>query len=302
MPLLTACESGGSGSNPISSVGILSLGISDGPVHDARKVCVQFTEIEFHSGATSTIITLDPAETINLLDFQGANAFPVLANQELPAGQYQWMRLGVDAVMGSNGGAGDDVTSAECPSSGSYIVMEAGTVHNLYVPSGAQSGLKLVGGFTVPANGSADFTAEFDLMRSVTAPVGLAPDVVLKPTIRLVNNVDVGTLTGRISNRLAESVDEQTEAACAPSVYLFDDGVVPNAIVDGEDDPADPVATALVAELTSDEGLTEYEYTLGFLLAGEYEAAFTCNGTDFVPVDGKPVSIAARTVTTVDFP
>ena len=42
---LTAC--GGSGSGAGGKTGRLSLGVSDGPIHDADKVCVAFHEIEF---------------------------------------------------------------------------------------------------------------------------------------------------------------------------------------------------------------------------------------------------------------
>ncbi len=77
--------------------------------------------------------------------------------------------------------------------------------------------MKLVGGFTVPVNGSADFTAEFDLMKSVTAPPGLDPDVVLRPTIRLVNNVDVGTLSGEVTGDLAAAIVAPTD----PRQYLY---------------------------------------------------------------------------------
>ena len=37
------------------------------------------------------------------------------------------------------------------------------------------------------------------------------------------------------------------------------------------------------------------------LLAGDYEAAFTCNGTDFEPVGGKPAPIAVNETMVVDF-
>ena len=291
--VLTGC--GGSGSGPSDATGMISLGISDGPIHDAQKVCISFNEIEFKGEGPSTVVSLDPAEKVNLLDFQGANAAPILINQELPAGQYQWMRLGIDAERGTSGGAGD--TGGDlCDGSASYIVMSDGGVYNLYVPSGANTGLKLVSGFTVPVNGFADFTAEFDLMKSVTAPDGLSPDVVLRPTIRLVNNVEAGTLTGQVDNALA------TAEACAPSVYVFDDGVTPNAIDEGEVvDPNDPVATAMVNEQMNDNGQVEYHYTIGFLLAGDYEVAFTCDGTEFEPAEGKGATIASMDTTIVDF-
>jgi hypothetical protein len=293
---LAGCGSGGSGSG--DDTGFLSLSVSDGPIHDAKKVCITFDEIEFKGEGAPFVVELDPAEKVNLLDFQGANAAPLLFNEEMPAGEYQWMRLGIDAVMGSNGGAGD--TGGDlCDGDASYIVMNDETVYNLYVPSGAETGLKLVSGFTVPVNGSADFTAEFDLMKSITAPPGLDPDVVLRPTIRLVNNVDVGTLTGEIAAELLQTADN-----CEPSVYVFDDGVTPNPIDDAETaDPEDPVATALVEELVDDEsGLTEYHYTVGFLLAGDYEVAFTCDGESFEPPEGKSATITEQAVTTVDFP
>ena len=296
---------GGSGSGSGEKTGTISLGVSDGPVHDANKVCVAFNQIEFKGAGKSMVVPLDPVQTVNLLDFQGDNAAPLLFNYELPAGDYQWMRLGVDAILGGDGGAGD-LDPVACDGSGSYIVMETGGVHNLYVPSGAQSGLKLVGGFTVPAGGSANFTAEFDLMKSVTAPRGLDPDVVLRPTIRLVNNVEVGTLTGEITGDLAAAIIAPTEPACAPSVFVFDDGVAPNPNgTDPESDPEgllDRVVEAMVHEQTDLEGVVSYHYTVGFLMAGHYEVAFTCDGTTFEPVDGKPAEIVAKQLTEVSLP
>jgi len=303
---LTACGGGSSGSK--DTTGRISLGISDGPVHDAHKVCVAFNEIELKGAGDSIVIDLYEVESVNLLEFQGDNAAPLLFNHELLAGDYQWMRLGVDAVLGDNGGLGDpDLTGPSCFGDKSYMVMkETGSIHNLYVPSGAQTGLKLVGGFTVPAGGSANFTAEFDLMKSVTAPRGLDPDVILRPTIRLVNNVEVGTLTGEITGDLAAAIIAPTEPACSPSVFVFNDGVTPNPIgsdpVTDPDGLLDPIATAMVNEQINDLQQTEYHYTVGFLMAGHYEVAFTCDGTTFEPVDGKPAEIKPKQLTEVSFP
>jgi hypothetical protein len=137
-------------------------------------------------------------------------------------------------------------------------------------------------------------------MKSLTAPPGLNPDVVFRPTIRLVNNVEVGTLIGDVSSDLA------TAEACEPSVFVFDDGVTPNAVgTDADvnaDDPGDPVATAMVNAQSNSDETTTYSYSVGFLLAGEYEVAFTCDGTTFEPVDGKPATIVAKETETVSFP
>ncbi|MEX0709010.1 MAG: DUF4382 domain-containing protein [Woeseia sp.] len=290
---------GSSSGTDEDATGTLSLAVSDGPVHDALKVCVAFDTVEFKIAGEgeepSTVVNLDPAETINLLDFQGMNAAPLLIDQELTAGDYEWIRLGVDADLGNNGGMGD-TDGVMCDGAGSYIKMSDGGVYNLYIPSGAETGLKLVSGFTVPVNGSADFTVEFDLMKSITAPPGLSPNVILRPALRLVNDVDAGALTGSVASDLA------TAEACEASVYVFDDGVTPNAIDDGETaDPNDPVATAIVNETMAANGQMEYTYTVGYLLAGDYVAAFTCDGTTFEPVDGLGATITANGTTTLDF-
>ena len=291
---------GGSGSGSGEKTGRFSLSVSDGPIHGANKVCIAFSEIEFHSGAESFTESLDPV-VVNLLEYTGVNAALLLSNLELPAGKYQWLRLGVNAVFGGTGGMGNEQAIAECQGDESYIEMTDGAVYNLYVPSSALNGLKLVGGFTVPVNGSADFTAEFDLMKSVTMPSGLQPDVVLRPTIRLVNNVEVGTLTGEVSSGLATgSILELL--TCEPSVYVFDDGVTPNAIDMEVVDEMDPIATAMVNEQTDLEGQVSYHYTVGYLLPGDYEVAFTCDGTTFQPADGKAAEIFVQELTEVDFP
>ena len=292
---LSGCGGGG-GDSASDAHGFLSLGISDGPIHEAQKVCITFTDIELKPmNGASTTLTLSSPEKINLLDFQGTNTMPILTSEQLPAGQYEWMRLGVDAVRGSNGGMGDTGDPNVCDGEASYIVMNDNAVHNIYVPSGENNGLKLHGGYTVPVNDQVSLTAEFDLGKSMTAPPGQSPDVMLRPTIKLVNNNEVGTLTGQVANALAEA------DACQPSVYVFNDGVVPNGIEDEIEDADDPVATAMVAARDQADGTVQWHYTIGFLLAGHYEAAFTCDGSAFEPANGLPAQISTGATETVDF-
>jgi hypothetical protein len=301
---MAGCGGSGSGSEEAGTTGFLSLGVSDGPVHHAKKVCVTFDSIELKSGSTNTLIDLTDEDhsgpqTINLLDFQGDQSSTILGSEVVEAGEYQWMRLGINAVMGGDGGSNDPIDEITCGDGASYMVMDSGSVHNLYVPSSDQNGLKLVSGFTVPVNGSANFTAEWDLMQSVTAPPGpgeLDRDVVMKPVIRLVNNVEVGTLTGMVDSALIVDVVDDAGMACEPSVYLFNDDPQSEEL-----DPNDLAATAEVKEKTNDDALVTWNYTIGFLLPGSYEAAFTCFGTDFEPAEGKEAIIEMKKTTTVNF-
>jgi hypothetical protein len=103
-------------------------------------------------------------------------------------------------------------------------------------------------------------------------------------------------LTGQVGNLRAEETD------CAPSVYVFNDGVVPNEIVEGESDPDDAIATAMVEKQIDSLENVEYHYTVGFLMPGLYEVAFTCDGSVFTPELGTGAEIFVNTITTVDFP
>ena len=298
--VLAGC--GNSGPDTTEEVGYLSLGISDGPVHSALNVCIEFNSVELKQSGEPDSIVIDTVdsdgnpEKIDLLQFQGANAMPVVLNHELPAGRYEWMRLGVNAVQGTNGGLGHTggADGTVCDGEASYIVWNSESWANLYVPSGENNGLKLVSGYTVPVNDTVSLTAEFDLGKSITEPPGQGPDVLLRPTIKLVNNNEVGTLTGQVANTFAEAEN------CAPSVYVFENSLTPNPINDSDDDP---VATALVEAQDQSDGLVQWHYTVGFLLVGEYEVAFTCNdGENFEPEDGYPATIVAGEIETVDFP
>ena len=306
---LAACGGSGSGIDdqpqlpPAGTTGYFNLSISDAPIKDAAKVCVRFDGVELkHADSDDReTINFDQPEVVNLLANQGANSHPIVTGAEVPAGEYQWIRLMVRAERGLGGGANDgDPTSELCDeeTESSYLVRDSGEVHNLFIPSGSQRGLQLIKDIIIPVNRTGEYTAEWDLGKSFNGPPGLQPDVMMKPVVKLVANNEVGTLVGQVADELLEL--ESCDAEFAPSVYVFDDGIEPNPF----DDPFaedDAIATGLV-ELQEQEGeLPQWRYSIGFLLAYDYEVAFTCNGDDFIPLAGKPASIFVNEVTTVDF-
>ncbi len=287
---LVACG----GSSGSGETGLLSLGVSDDPIHDVGKVCIAFDAVELKPAGDGPVKTYPLSGSIvNLLDFQGMNAFPLLFEQPVDAGEYVWMRLVVDADEGSNGGLGDDSESSGCVGDVSYIASKDGkTTHNLFIPSGDQSGLKF-SGFTVPANGAVSFTAEWDLMRSIVEPPDLHPDVILKPHVKLVDNTKVGAVRGSVSAVLAD-LDP-----CEPAVYLFADNNV------GEPDlwVGDSEASAIPSPVDENDPSLGLEYEIGFLLEGSYEAAFSCDGgvTFTEPAEGNPFDINVGKVAEINF-
>lgn len=294
------------------SSGFFNLSISDGPIKDATKVCIKFDGVQLKKADEEAPISIDfdAPEVVNLLAHQGANSRSILTNELVPAGQYEWIRLMVDASRGGSGADDGDPTTDTClAEDGSYLVRETGEVFNLFIPSGDQSGLKLIKDITVPVNASGNYTAEWDLGKSFIAPPGLAPDVIMKPVVKLVANNEVGTLVGQVADGIVEA--DSCDAEFAPKVYVFADGVEPNPIDYPSDDPDatfdpdpnDPVATGLVELQEQNDGSMQYRYSIGFLLADLYDPVFTCDGETFVlPLDDQPEAlIKAGETTTVDF-
>lgn len=268
--IIVAGCSGGSSGGP--GTGVLSLAVSDAPVQGARQVCVEFTEAEFKkAGSDNQVVVFDPPAKVDLLAYQGMNAAPLLIDVELEAGEYQWIRLVANAPQGGNGGGGAGTNDADCLGEGSYIVTEYGGIHGLYIPSSAQSGLKLNRGFTLPVGGGADFVAEFDLMKSVHAPEGLSPDYIMRPVVHLLDRTETGSIAGEVSTEIA------TQQGCMAAVHLYDAGEIPDDNEDdAETDSVDPVASEMV-EMQNDG---RFVYEIGPVLAGLYDVAFSCDGDD----------------------
>lgn len=263
----------GGGDSASSSTGKLSLGITDAPVDDATAVVVKFTAIELkpESGDAFTV-NLDPAPSIDLLALAGGSSRELLSEREVPAGRYTWVRLLIDAQQDS-----------------SYIDLEDGRRFPLRVPSGSESGLKLIRGFTVAAGSVSNFTIDFDLRKSVIAPPGQAPNYILKPVLRIVDNLQVGTLTGTVA---AAWVPD----GCMPLVYLFTGA---NVVPDDLDSAAAPDVDPLVSvPVELDVASGEWRFRIAFIEAGDYTAAFTCDGALDTP-EGEEVLVfqGARNVT-----
>lgn len=251
--LLAGCDNGGSSSST-TAMGTFSLAVTDGPIDSATKVVVEFNGVSIKPAVGEVIeFMFDEPKSIDLLQLQGSLSDGLVSGASVPAGAYEWIRLHVSAEE-------DTVMD-------SYLELNDGTQQELRIPSGAETGLKLVSGFTVPAGGSADFTVDFDLRKSITNPGGM-PAAILKPALRLVDNVQVGSITGTVDADLVNT-------ACADpnlddgSVYVYAGADVTPVDIQGA--ATDPVITALVNVVDG-----EYSYEVGFLVEGDYTVAYTC--------------------------
>lgn len=268
--LLLACSlvacGGGDGGDPPGS-GQVSLSITDAPIDDASSVVIQFSGVAFkREGADpETVQTLTPSpRQLDLLEYQQGRAALLLDGVTLPAGTYEWIRLIVD-----NQPAVRD----------SYITLVNGNECELRVPSGAESGLKMNRGFTLPADGSVALTIDFDLRKSIHAPPGqrgTAPDCsqayLMRPTLRLVDDANVGAIAGTVDSTLVT-------AECLPNVYIYTGAnIVPDDLEDAA--AASDIDPLTVAAVEVENGSTAYRYHAAFLPPGDYTVAFTCSDDD----------------------
>jgi len=247
---LTACSSGDSTEEEKSYI---SLSVTDAPVDNATNVFVQFTSMEFKpQGGSSIILQLDEPRNIDLLALQGNNFEALVNNLEVPAGNYNWVNLGVNAIRGEMD---------------SYISFDDGSSYSLYVPSGSQSGLKINRGFVVPVGGNISLTVDFDLRKSVTNPVGQVNDYILKPVLRMTDNSQTGTIQGSVASSLLEGENCQEGKA----VYLYTGADV---IADDLGSATPPLASAL---FTYNADSNRWDFEFGFVEAGDYTLAATCD-------------------------
>jgi len=265
----------------------MKLSVADAPVDGAQAVVVKFTGVELtgNSGSPVTITFAQP-KSIDLLKDSGT-ASAMLFNQPIPAGKYSQIRL----VVVADGDPGN-----------SYITLSDGSMHGLQVPSGSETGYKLVSGFTVPSSGVVDYTIDFDLRKDLTCPTGQSPVCFLKPADRLIDNTTVGNIQGVVSNTLIPD-------GCTPGVYLYNGSVTAPQDMNSSGSTSDtnlPIASRVPVATSQ----PPYYYQFTFLAPGSYTVAFTCEaaGDDpdkadsavtFTPVK-TGVAVAANMTTTVD--
>lgn len=180
-------SAGCSSRNPVSDTqGTVRLQMTDAPgPYDAVNLVVN--QVAIHRGvpdsleqggmADSTsgweILSTQPA-TYDLMKLRNG-VFATLGQALVPAGHYTQIRLKLGA--GSN-------------------VVVSGVIYPLTVPSGMQSGYKLVGGFDVPASGLVDLALDFDAARSIHQTGN--GRYMLKPTCRVMPFSTAGAIAGRI--------------------------------------------------------------------------------------------------------
>jgi hypothetical protein len=233
--------------------GSASFYLTDGPIEaeNVTAVVITFTNVEVSGPDGWTIIKeYDTAQSINLLDLQNGETF-FIDEAELTSGAYGQVRLG----LLDNEDANDPQNS--------YISFDDSSRVALTIPSGNQSGYKVVGGFTIPDGGVTAVTIDFDVRKSVVETG--SGKYILKPTLRLIENADVAAINGTITTELTNRF----------VVYAYENDTYD--ISETEED-ADGIkfANAVTSANVKEDGT----FMLSFLEAGTYDIYVVAYNTE----------------------
>ena len=213
---------GGGGSTAPTGTGTLNLSLTDAASGDYKAVYVTINEVWVKHAEKDweMLIFNDPEiemvlpQTLNLLDY--VNGFRArLGYAELEAGHYSQMRLILEDSDQAPTSQDLNLLGHTHPFF-NYVVDSADNEIFLKVPSGGNSGIKLVGGFDIENTKSTDIILDFDAHKSVHAhPAGKSGKWILRPTINVVE------IDNSVSG-IVDEPDEEDDSGALVSAQIYD--------------------------------------------------------------------------------
>ena len=276
---LVSCSGGGS-SGGGGTTGTLELRLTDG-AGDYQNVFVTIKEILVHQAAGEagdddpgwipvvTFVTEEVSGKVFDLTTLENGEITDLGVAELEAGQYNQMRLILaEDPVAPHFSANYVVIEGE--EEEEYVIGEEGeyyTIEELKVPSGFQTGVKIVRGFEIIADGATALILDFDAQKSVVK-AGKSGKWLLKPTIKVLDTVN-NSISGEVEEEVAEGVYEFLEnVVVSAQLYTAPPSEPPPLEWDREDEVA-----VIGSDITDILG----DYTI-YIAPGTYNVVATLEG------------------------
>jgi hypothetical protein len=233
------------------------------------RVDVHLGGDENNEGSWQTVAT--PNKTYNLLELtNGVREDLGLAT--LNTGHYTQMRLIISDTLPQSAPPEFQTNIFDQPHPHANYVIDQGTfttdeeylslIHRLKVPSGTNTGLKVVNGFDINENQTTELILDFDAMRSVVI-AGSKEKYMLKPTVKVLTTDAYAIVKGIVTDTAA------TPAALQGAL------VTAQTTDPAATDPKDKVI--LHAGTTSGEVIDNVNYKL-FVEPGSYNLVATKDG------------------------
>jgi hypothetical protein len=199
---------------------------------------------------------------VDMMQLQNGVSQGLMADIEMPVGDYDWMRLQLDpdqSYMDDRGTGGR---------------------HGFRMGPNEENGLEVHEPFQVQQSLHSEFMLDFDLRQGVQhRHMGMMGDLFeLHSALRLVHMSNAGGLSGMVDPALIDLNHPDCDPANGDNwVYIFPgDATAPDDIAEVESDGVPgPIAADRV---DMDPGTGDHLYHFGFLPEGSYRIAFTCSG------------------------
>ena len=261
--LLCSCSSGGSdtdGAPPAAATtGTLAIELTDAATNAYNAVYVTIHEVAVcadasvdDDGAWLTVAT--PDATYNLLELVNG-VREQLGITELDAGHYEQLRI----VLGTEPDGQSNMLDDAHPFA-HYIIDSGNNVHELKVPSGVESGIKLVNGFDIVGGQTTELILDFDALDSIVK-AGSSGNWLLKPVIKVIGTT-IATITGIVTDFTGENPVE----GALVSAQIYDSEVL--------EDEAQNAVMVQAATITDATGAYRLAVEPGTYAIGAYMDGF----------------------------
>ncbi|MEL7833227.1 DUF4382 domain-containing protein [Fodinibius sp. Rm-B-1B1-1] len=167
-----------SGTNADGDTGTMEVLMHDAPAdYDEVNVFIESVEVNNSDNEEGWVEVNSPQQSYDLLELTNG-ATEVLGSAELPAGTYEQIRL----ILSSDG----------------HSVVIDGQEHDMFVPSGEQTGVKLNVNAEIEPDITYTLLLDFDAARSVVVRGNQqsGEDYLLKPVIKATNQAVTGNIAG----------------------------------------------------------------------------------------------------------
>ena len=196
--LFTSCGGGGGGNS--TDTGTVTMSLMDLPNGLYKAVYVNISEVQVHKagdtengGSGSWMLLGSPNKIYNLLELVNG-VMESLGSRELPAGKYTQVRLIIGEKIPDEQEKNLNNESHPYPN---YVIDQSDAVISLKIPSGFNSGIKLVHPFEVEPNSYTELILDFDAMRSIVETGN--KKLTLKPTIKIIEAVNYAEVSGKVT-------------------------------------------------------------------------------------------------------
>ena len=210
--ILFSCGSGG-GSSSSDSTGTLSMSLTDEPASEYSAFYITINDIQVHLKGNEddgenwqSVATPTLPKTFNIKDLT-AGVREEIGLADLPVDDYTQMRL----IIGDTPDDGINIEGESHESTGfaNYVIDQNGEYHELKIPSGYQTGFKIVHGFSISTEQTTELLLDFVASQSVVI-AGNSGKWLLKPTIKVGDMAELSIIKGKVVDETGEGINNVT--------------------------------------------------------------------------------------------